>query len=76
MVYSPITQIWKWNFIKDITFMNATTRAKIIWRLITGSMDWWKEEISQKKILGMRKICISPIIRFKRINSLEVIKTS
>jgi hypothetical protein len=29
-------------FIKDPTIMNATMGAKIIWRLITRTMDWWK----------------------------------
>jgi hypothetical protein len=28
--------------IKDPTIMNATMGAKIMWRLITGSMDWRK----------------------------------
>jgi hypothetical protein len=34
--------------MKDTSLMNIEMGAKMIWRLITGKLDWWKKIISKK----------------------------
>ena len=36
--------------IKDLGRMNQAQGAKLVWRIITGSKDWWIEAIRKKYI--------------------------
>ena len=36
--------------IKDLEQMNKALGAKLIWRMVTGSKEWWKEVIRKKYI--------------------------
>ena len=36
--------------IRDLEQMNKALGAKLIWRLVIGRKDWWKEVIRKKYI--------------------------
>jgi hypothetical protein len=57
--------------------MNIAMGEKILWRLVMGSMDRWKEAIFKKYFVGMRKRCLdSPLIENKGSNLWKLINTT
>lgn len=53
----------RWGLgIKGPTLMNIAMGAKLIWRLITSKLDWWKKIIWKKYLQGNWKRCIESIV--------------
>ena len=34
--------------IRDLEHMNKVLGAKLVWRMVSGTRDWWKEVIRKK----------------------------
>jgi hypothetical protein len=48
--------------IKDPTIMNMALGAKLVWKLISRKLEWWKKVLLTKYFQGNGKRCIdSPL---------------
>jgi hypothetical protein len=52
--------------IRDPKLINIALGANLLWRLVTGSKEWWKSTIVKKYRMGNRKRCLDldPVCHF------------
>ena len=61
--------------IRDPSIMNLSLRVKIIWRLVSGRYDWWKNVLHNNYFFVGRLWCINGVIKnTKNLSILKVIK--
>lgn len=61
--------------IRDPSIMNLSLRVKIIWRLVSGRYDWWKNVLHKNYFFVGRLWCINGVIKNKKnLSILKVIK--
>jgi hypothetical protein len=52
--------------IRDPMLVNLSMGAKILWNLVSGKNDWWKQAIKKKYLLGDRLRCLDQINSLSR----------
>jgi hypothetical protein len=52
--------------IKDPSLMNLDLGAKLVWRLITRKVEWWKKVLLKKYFQGNCKRCIDRPLENKK----------
>jgi hypothetical protein len=56
--------------IKDPTLMNLEMRAKILWIIITGRLEWWKKILWKKYFRGGRNKCLENLDESQKLSQL------
>lgn len=44
--------------IKDLVLINLAPGAEVLWRLVAGKIEWWKQVLFKNYFQGSRKSCL------------------